>query len=116
MVDQSSALYHLTKPTSTVLHIFQCVSTKTVVLIAPTFITFSPTSAVVACSSVAATTTVFFANVATSSTGAIHVQPSQLPYTSSFAKTTAVTSTVPSDVVIGNTSMPHSYQILYIGK
>ena len=89
---------------------------RTNFLIALTFITFFPTSAAVACSSVAATTTVFFSNIATSSTGVIYVQPSQLPYTSSFVTTTAVTSTVPSDVVIGNTSMPHSYQILYIGK
>jgi len=63
-----------------------------------------------------ATSKGFFANAASGSTDVIYIKPSQPSYTSISVTTTAVTSTVPLDILVGNASMPQSYNILYIGK
>ena len=57
-----------------------------------------------------------FANAASSSTDVIYIKPSQPSYTSISVTTTAVTSTVPLDIGVGNAPMPQSYNVLCIGK
>ena len=84
---------------------------KVLALILVFFFTF----AAIACSSMTATSKGFSANAASGSTDVIYIKPSQPSYTS-ISVTTAVTSTVPLDILVGNASMPQSYNILYIGK
>ena len=74
------------------------------------------TSAAIVCSSVTATSAVFFTTVATSSESVMDIQSSQFPYTTRFVTPHPATSTMPSALIVGNASMPHSYLLLYVGE